>query len=66
MSRPSLSNLPFSPPPPLLSLLVNSSTLIKIIKVDFGLTIDIEELINKVDTNGSGEIEYSEFARLLS
>ena len=31
-------------------------TLVKIVKHDFGLTIDIEELINKIDTDGSGEI----------
>ena len=63
-------------------------TLVRIIKHDFGLTIDIEaclfsvlfsiqllldvrgwldqELINKVDKNGSGEIEYEEFKTLLS
>jgi Ca2+-binding EF-hand superfamily protein len=38
----------------------------QIIKQDFGLTIDIEELINKIDTDGSGEIEYEEFKTLLS
>ena len=32
-------------------------TMIKIIKHDFGLTIDIEELINKINTDGSGEID---------
>merc|ERR1712070_314002 len=36
---------------------VKRETLVKIIKHDFGLTIDIEELINKIDTDGSGEIE---------
>ena len=41
-------------------------TLVKIIKQDFGLTIDIEELINKIDTDGSGEIEFDEFKILLS
>lgn len=41
-------------------------TLVKIIKQDFGLTIDIEELINKIDTDGSGEIEFDEFKQLLS
>jgi Ca2+-binding EF-hand superfamily protein len=39
---------------------------VKIIKVDFGLTIDIEELINKIDADGSGEIEFEEFKTLLS
>ena len=34
--------------------------LIKIIKHDFGLTIDIEELIRAIDTDGSGEIEFEE------
>lgn len=45
---------------------VRRETLIKIIKHDFGLTIDIEELINQVDTDGSGEIEFGEFSILLS
>lgn len=45
---------------------VKRDTLIKIIKQDFGLTIDIEDLINKVDTDGSGEIEFDEFKILLS
>ena len=33
---------------------------------DFGLTIDIEQLCNKVDTDGSGEIEFDEFSLMLS
>eukprot|EP00624_Nannochloropsis_granulata_P003096 evm.model.NODE_2576_length_6747_cov_72.283234.1 len=45
---------------------VKRETLVRIIKKDFGLMIDIEELINKVDTDGSGEIEYEEFKILLS
>ena len=45
---------------------VKRDTLVKIIKHDFGLTIDIEELINKIDTDGSGEIEFEEFKILLS
>ncbi len=45
---------------------VERATLVRIIKVDFGLTIDIEELIDAVDTDGSGEIEYGEFKDLLS
>lgn len=45
---------------------VKRDTLVKIIKQDFGLTIDIEELINKIDTDGSGEIEFDEFKILLS
>lgn len=45
---------------------VKRDTLVRIIKHDFGLTIDIEELINKIDTDGSGEIEFEEFKTLLS
>ena len=43
----------------------SGETMIKIIKHDFGLTIDIEELINKIDTDGSGEIEFDEFSLML-
>lgn len=45
---------------------VKKETLIKIIKLDFGLTIDIEDLISKVDLDNSGEIEFNEFKLLLS
>ena len=45
---------------------VERDTLVKIIKVDFGLTIDIEDLIEAVDADGSGELEYDEFKELLS
>jgi calmodulin len=45
---------------------VERTTLVKIIKVDFGLTIDIEDLIEAVDADGSGELEYEEFKELLS
>jgi calmodulin len=45
---------------------VVSSTLVKIIKQDFGLTIDIEELIAEVDRDQSGQIEFIEFKTLLS
>jgi len=45
---------------------VKRETLVKIIKHDFGLTIDIEDLINKIDSDGSGEIEFEEFKILLS
>lgn len=44
---------------------VKRETMIKIIKHDFGLTIDIEDLINKIDTDGSGEIEFDEFSLML-
>jgi calmodulin len=45
---------------------VKRETLIKIIKYDFGLTIDIEALISKVDADDSGEIEFEEFKILLT
>ncbi|CAM9595282.1 unnamed protein product [Ectocarpus sp. 8 AP-2014] len=45
---------------------VKRGALVKIIKVDFGLTINIEDLINKIDADGSGEIEFPEFKALLS
>ena len=45
---------------------VQRDTLVRIIKVDFGLTIDIEELINKIDKDGSGAIDFYEFKTLLS
>ena len=45
---------------------VKKDTLIKIVKQDFGLTIDIEELIEKIDIDHSGEIEFEEFKDLLS
>ena len=36
---------------------VVASTLVKIIKQDFGLTIDIEELINEIDRDMSGQVK---------
>ncbi len=45
---------------------VKRETLVQIIKVDFGLTIDICKLIDMIDADGSGEIEYGEFKSLLS
>lgn len=45
---------------------VRRETLVKIIKHDFGLPIDIERLINDIDADGSGEIEFEEFKQLLS
>lgn len=64
------------PPPPLAFVAcggnadktgrVKRETLIKIIKHDFGLTINLEELMEKIGADGSGEIEYEEFRVLLS
>lgn len=40
--------------------------LTQLIKKDFGLPIDIDQLLDEIDTDGSGEIEYDEFKALLS
>ena len=45
---------------------INSEKLIQIIKNDFEMTIDIEKLIQEVDDDGSGKIEYVEFNALLN
>ena len=45
---------------------VDATKLIKTIKEDFEMTIDIEKLIEEIDEDGSGEIEYSEFKSLLN
>lgn len=45
---------------------IDAQKLIKIIKHDFDMTIDIEKLIQDIDEDGSGEIEYDEFRNLLS
>ena len=44
---------------------ISSDKLINTCK-DFGLTIDIVKLINEVDEDGSGEIEYEEFKAMMS
>lgn len=45
---------------------VQRETLTKIIKVDFGLTIDIDSLLEALDKDGSGQITYEDFRGLLS
>ena len=44
---------------------VDADKLIATIKEEFEMTIDIEALINEVDEDGSGEIEFDEFKELL-
>jgi hypothetical protein len=39
---------------------VERDILVKIIKEDFGLTIDIEALIEKYDSDGTGQMEFEE------
>jgi len=40
--------------------------LIKIIKDDFGLTIDVEKLLQELDLDGNGTIDFEEFRHLLA
>ena len=44
---------------------IDAAMLIKTIKNDFAMTIDIESLIMQIDEDGSGEIEFEEFKCLL-
>ena len=45
---------------------VNADILVRVIKEDFQLSINIQDLIAAVDEDGSGEIEFDEFKSLLS
>ena len=45
---------------------VDATKLIYTIKQEFGMTIDIEKLIDEIDEDGSGEIEFDEFKALLA
>ena len=45
---------------------IDAAELIRIIKHEFEMTIDIEKLIEDIDEDGSGQIEYDEFMSLLS
>ena len=45
---------------------IDAKKLIRIIRDEFEMTIDIEKLIADIDEDGSGEIEYDEFRNLLS
>ena len=44
---------------------INAEKLIETIKVEFEMTIDIEKLIQEIDEDGSGQIEFDEFTALL-
>lgn len=44
---------------------VDAQKLIQTIKEEFQMTIDIEKLIEEIDEDGSGEIEFDEFQALL-
>ena len=45
---------------------VDAAKLISTIKEEFQMTIDIEKLIEEIDEDGSGEIEFDEFKALLA
>ena len=45
---------------------INAEKLIETIKGEFDMTIDIEKLIEEIDEDGSGQIEFDEFTALLS
>ena len=45
---------------------VDRDVISRIIKVDFGLDIDIDKMMDFVDHDGSGEMEFGEFEQLLS
>ena len=45
---------------------INKDMLVQLIKADFGLSIDIEAMIEQIDEDGSGKIEFGEFETLLS
>ena len=45
---------------------VDANKLIDIMKNEFHLTIDIEALIEEIDADGSGEIEFDEFKELIN
>lgn len=44
---------------------VNSQLLVKIIKEDFGLNVDIEKLLRQIDTSGDGRVDFGEFKALF-
>ena len=44
---------------------INAEKLIATIKNEFEMTIDIEKLIEEIDEDGSGQIEFDEFTALL-
>ena len=45
---------------------VDAAKLIATIKNEFQMSIDIEKLIEEIDEDGSGEIEFDEFKALLA
>ena len=45
---------------------INAEKLIETIKHEFEMTIDIEALIEEIDEDGSGQIEFDEFTALLT
>jgi calmodulin len=44
---------------------VTRDELIKVIKHDFGLTVDVDDLMKNVDMNENGEIQFDSFKKIL-
>lgn len=44
---------------------IDADKLIDVIEKEFEMTIDIRGLLREIDTDGSGEIEFDEFEKLL-
>ena len=45
---------------------IDANLLIKVIKGEFELTIDIEKIIKDLDADKSGQVTYDEFRKLLA
>lgn len=45
---------------------VNRELLHSIMQEDFGLTIDIEDLIHQIDADENGDVEFEEFKKFLT
>lgn len=45
---------------------VSRETLVKIMESDFGLTVNVENVLRKIGSEHNGDVEYPEFKMLLS
>ncbi|CAM9514507.1 unnamed protein product, partial [Choristocarpus tenellus] len=44
----------------------NVPKIVKIIKTDFGLDVDIEGIIESLDTEGTGQLGFAQFKEMLT